>query len=80
MMMTVNVWLDRLSNWQFVVVAATCLVVSFAVAGGIVRLVTGHLNLSFLVPYGVIYTVLITSGLAWRRWKRDQSRGGLRRR
>jgi hypothetical protein len=69
MMMTVNMWLERLSNWQFVVVAATCLVVSFAVAAGVVQLVTGHVNLSFLVPCGVIYTVLITSGLAWKRWR-----------
>jgi hypothetical protein len=69
MILTVNMWLERLSNWQFVVVAATCLVVSFAVAAGVVRLVTGHLNLSFLVPCAVIYTVLITSGLAWKRWR-----------
>ena len=69
MMLTVNMWLERLSNWQFVVVAATCLVVSFAVAGGVLLLVTGHLNFSFFIPFGVIYTVLMTGGLAWKRWR-----------
>jgi len=69
MMMTVNMWLDRLSNWQFVVVAATCLVVSLAAVGCVLQLVTGHVNLSFLVPFGVVYTVLMTSGLAWKRWR-----------
>ncbi len=69
MMMTVNMWLERLSNWQFVVVAATCLAVSFAVVGGGLLLVTGHVNLSFFIAFGVMYTVLTTSLLAWKRWR-----------
>jgi hypothetical protein len=68
-MTIVNMWLDRLSNWQFVVVVASCLVLGFVVEGCVNVLVTGHLNLSFFVIFGVVYTVALTSGAAWSRWR-----------
>lgn len=68
-MRIVSAWLDGLSNWQFVVVFASCLVLGFAIAICVEALITGHVNLSVLVGFGVIYTVVFTSLSAWKRWR-----------
>jgi hypothetical protein len=65
-----NIWLDRLSNWQFVAVVASINVLSFAVAGCVVGLALGHVNLRSTVVSGVLEAVAFTSIFAWRRWKR----------
>ena len=62
-----NIWLDRLSNWQFVAVAASINVLSCAVAGCFVVLALGQVNLRSSVISGVLEAVAFTSVFAWRR-------------
>jgi len=64
----VGKWFDRFSNWQFVVVYATCCFVAVAVAGYVVSRFI-QLNLRVYVVVGVAVTVANTVSTAWRRWK-----------
>ena len=63
-----NIWLDRLSNWQFVATAASINVLGL-VALGFLLVLTGGVALRGFVITGVIETVGATSIMAWRRWK-----------
>jgi hypothetical protein len=76
-MVIVNKWLDHLPTWQFALVWASCLVLGFVVAGCVDQLVAGHLNLSFIVGYGVVSTVLSTSAGTWSRRRRHLRPSGL---
>jgi hypothetical protein len=67
-----NKWLDQLNAWQFAFVYASCLLLAFVIAGIIVRLAAGHVNLSYLVGYGVVATVAITSAATWARQRRHR--------
>jgi len=64
-----NIWLDRLSNWQFVAAIGGTLVLGLVVEGCILLLVDGHLNVRPFVTTGVLETVVFTSLMAWKRWK-----------
>jgi hypothetical protein len=65
-----NLWLDRLSNWQFVAAVASVNVVGLVVAGFLLELTAGPaVALRPLVTLGVIETVGSTGVLSWRRWK-----------
>lgn len=69
-MAIVNRWFDRLSNWQYVVAAASFfLVVSCVVAGCINLLTSGHVDPKDTVTSGVIFALLFTSYSAWGRWR-----------
>ena len=61
-----NLWVERLSNWQFVAAVASANVLGFVVVGFLLGPVV---TLRPLVTFGVIETVGSTSILAWRRWK-----------
>ena len=65
-----NIWVDRLSNGQFVAAAASANVLGVVIAGLLLELTAGPVvALRPLVTFGVIETVGCTSILAWRRWK-----------
>jgi len=70
-----NKWLDKLSSWQFALLYASCLFVAFAVAGCINWLAAGHLSLSFLVGYGVVFIIATTSAATWSRRRRHERAG-----
>jgi hypothetical protein len=61
-----NMWVDRLSNWQFVAAVASANVLGLVVGGFLLGPVVA---LRPLVTFGVIETVGGTSIVAWRRWK-----------
>jgi hypothetical protein len=67
-----NKWLDKLPSWQFALLYASCLLLAVVVAGCVNWLVAGHLNLSFLVGYGVIFTIGTTSAATWSRHRRHR--------
>jgi hypothetical protein len=63
-----NIWVDRLSNGQFVAAAASANVLGVVIAGLLLELTAGPVvALRPLVTFGVIETVGCTSILAWRR-------------
>lgn len=62
-------WLDRLSNWQFVAVVASFYILCYAAYGGVSELAGWHVSLRYLVPQAVLPTVVLTGGMAWKRWK-----------
>jgi hypothetical protein len=64
-----NIWLDRLSNWQFVAVAAAILLCAIVVGDWVVALATGHANLSADLGSDVAFTAVSTAFLAWKRWR-----------
>jgi hypothetical protein len=69
-MTIVNRWIDRLSNWQYVVAAASFFFVLSCVVTGCINLLTsGHVDPKDTVTSGVTFTVLFTSYSAWRRWR-----------
>lgn len=63
-----SIWLERCSNWQYVAATASINVVAYAVGACVVDLAT-NFNLTTFLTSGVIEAVLLTSFLAWRRWK-----------
>lgn len=69
MMTDLNIWFERLSNWQFVAAAAAVTLSVVAVIDCVVALATGHANLSFNIFYDVVFTAASTAFLAWKRWK-----------
>jgi hypothetical protein len=64
-----NRWCEGLSNWRYVAVTASVLIVALAIGGCVVRLATGHLNVSFVIGYTLVFTFMFTSLTAWKRWK-----------
>jgi hypothetical protein len=69
-MTIVNRWFERLSNWQYVVAAASLfLVLSLVVAGCFNLLFDGHVELTSAITSAVGFTVLFTSYFSWRRWR-----------
>ena len=63
-----NIWVDQLSNGQFVAAAASANVLGVVIAGLLLELTAGPVvALRPLVTFGVIETVGCTSILAWRR-------------
>ena len=72
MMTRMNKWMDRLPTWQFVLVWACALVLSFAAVAGISQWASGRLNLPFLLGYGVVYILLSTTAAAWSRQRRHR--------
>ena len=64
-----NIWFDRLSNWQFVAVAAAVSLCAIVVSDCVAALAIGHANLSADVGYDVAFTAVFTALLAWKRWK-----------
>ena len=64
-----NRWLDGLPNWQYVAVVASVMVMTLAIAGCVLRLAAGHLNVSFIAGYTMVFTITITGLMAWKRWK-----------
>jgi hypothetical protein len=64
-----NRWYEGLSNWRYVAVTASVLIVALAIGGWVIRLVTGHLNVDFIIGYTLVFTATFTSLTAWRRWK-----------
>jgi hypothetical protein len=64
-----GIWLDRLSNWQFVAALGGTLVLGFVIAGCVLFLIDGNLNVRTSVTTGVLLAVVTTSGTAWRRWR-----------
>jgi hypothetical protein len=69
-MTIVNRWFERLSNWQYVVAAASLFLVVSCVVGGCFNLLTdGHVELKSAITFGVGFTVLFTSYFSWRRWR-----------
>jgi hypothetical protein len=78
MMAIVNKRLNRLPTWQFALIWAGSLALGFVVAGCINQLVAGRLNLSFLVSYGVVFTIASTTAATWSRQRRRQRAGDKR--
>jgi hypothetical protein len=72
MMTRMNNWMDRLPTWQFVLVWACALVLSFAAVAGISQWTSGNLSLPFLLGYGVVYILLSTTAAAWSRQRRHR--------
>jgi len=65
-----NLWVDRLSNWQFVAALASANILGLVIAGFLLELTPGPVvALRPLVIFGVIETLGGTSIVAWRRWK-----------
>jgi hypothetical protein len=67
MMADLNIWLDRLSGWQFAAVVASINVLADVVAGCLLALTVKHANLSVFITSSVTETVVITGLFAWRR-------------
>jgi hypothetical protein len=68
-MSRLNRWYEGLSNWRHVAVTASVLIVASAIGGCVIRLTTGHLDVSFIIGYTLVFTVMFTSLTAWTRWK-----------
>jgi hypothetical protein len=68
MMADLNIWLDRLSNWQSVAAVASINVLAYVVAGCVLGLTT-NVNLTVFITSGVTQIVLLTGIFAWRRWR-----------
>ncbi len=64
-----NRCLEGLSNWQYIAFTASVLVLGLAIGGCVIRLATGHLDVHFVIGFGVIYTVLFSGMSAAKRWK-----------
>jgi hypothetical protein len=64
-----NRWLESLSNWQFVGAVAVIVLCAIVVGDYVVALATGHANTSFDIGYAVVFTVVFTAALAWKRWQ-----------
>jgi hypothetical protein len=64
-----NIWFDRLSNWQFVAVAAPITFCIIVVTDYAVTLATGYGNVSLNISFDLAFTVIFTAFMAWRRWK-----------
>jgi hypothetical protein len=63
-----SIWLEQCSNWQLVAATACINVLAYAVGACVVDLIL-NFNLTTFLTSAVIQTVLLTSFLAWRRWK-----------
>jgi len=68
-MTDLNIWFDRLSNWQFVAAAAATALGVVVAIDCVVALATGHANLLSNVFYDVAFTAAMTAFLAWKRWR-----------
>ncbi len=66
-----NGWLDGLSNWQFVAAIAVIMLCAIVAGDYLIALATGHSDTSFDLGYAVVFTVVFTAGMAWKRWKRE---------
>ena len=64
-----NIWFDRLSNWQFAAAAAPITFCIIAVTDYVVALATGYGSLSLNISSDLAFTVVFTAFMAWRRWK-----------
>ncbi len=64
-----NIWFDRLSNWQFVAVLASIFILCCAAGAGVSDLAGSHVNLRYTIPGDVLFTVAFTAVAAWKRWK-----------
>lgn len=64
-----NRWLEGLSNWQFVGAVAVIMLCTVVVGDYVIALATGHANTSFDIGYDVVFTVIFTAAMAWKRWK-----------
>jgi hypothetical protein len=62
-------WIDRLSNWQFAVGLASFYILCYAAYVGVSDLAGWHVNLRYLIPQAVSFTVVFTAFAAWKRWK-----------
>ena len=63
-----NIWLERLSNWQFVAAMVGVNVVVYAVVACVLGLTT-DLDLRSFITLGVAETAGLTGLFAWKRWK-----------
>ncbi len=59
-----NMWFERLSNWQFVAAQAAVTLCVVVVIDCVVALATGHTNLSSNIFYDVMFTAAFTAFLA----------------
>ena len=64
-----NIWLDRLSNWQFVAVVVSVNVVAYALGLWALELTSKHVNLRTFATFAVLETALQTVLMAWKRWR-----------
>jgi hypothetical protein len=62
-------WVERLSNWQFVVFFAGITLCVLVAMDCVMVLVTGRITLGSFIVYDVGFTALFTAFQAWRRWK-----------
>jgi hypothetical protein len=62
-------WVERLSNWQFVAVFAAITLCVLAAMDCVMALVTGRVTLGSFIFFDVVFTALFTAFMAWRRWK-----------
>ncbi len=62
-------WIDRLSNWQFAAVLASFYLLCYAAFAVVSDLAGWHVNLRYLVTQAVLLTVVLTGGMAWKRWE-----------
>ena len=62
-------WVERLSNWQFVAVSAAVILCVLAAMDCLMALVTGRVTLGSFIFYDVVFAALFTAFMAWRRWK-----------
>jgi hypothetical protein len=62
-------WLDRFSNWQFVAVVASFMILVLIVEACVFLFVTGHVDLRLFITIGVGFTAPFTGVQAWKRWK-----------
>lgn len=70
-MASVNRWLDRLPAWQFALVYGGCIELAFVIAGSF-SAIRGHLGLTFVLLYGIIFTSATTSAAVWGRQRRHR--------
>jgi hypothetical protein len=69
MMADFNIWLGRLSNWQFVAVVIGLGVLIFAFADGVDVLISGQFDLRSSITTGVLDVAILAGLSAWKRWK-----------
>ena len=65
----VRTWVDRLSNWQFVAVAAGVLMLAAVLIHCVVSLAFDGTHISVFTDDELGWAVTTTIVLAWARWK-----------